>query len=265
MRWKLVAAVALLIVAVVGVTLAVSSALAGPTTEGPDYLTAEATIGDVAETVVATGVLERGTVYALAFGSAPTVVSTTGASTAGASEAWQVEDVAVTDGDLMTKDQILASADTTSLRRDLRSAEAQLRAARLERAVADQQRDDAPTTLTRRQARMAQESADSHIASAQASIADLRDRIARSTLVAPGDGVVIDVAIARRRERPGRRRHHRRDRADPGHGGIRRGRSRQPGARAARRGDRRCHRRDAGRHRGRHRARGERRTPAAPS
>lgn len=196
MRWKLIAAVALLVVAAVAITLAVSSALAGPSTEVPEYLTAKATMGDVSETVVATGTLERGTAYALAFGIPPTVVGPSGASTAGTTGTWLVDDVTVAEGDPVTKDQVLATADTAALRRELQVAEAQLRAARTERDAADQQREDAFSTLTRRQARLAQQNADSRIASAKATMADLKDRIARSNLVSPADGVVTDVSIA---------------------------------------------------------------------
>ena len=196
MRWKVVAAVALLIVVVVAVTLGISSALAGPTTTEPEYLTATAVMGDVSETVVATGTLERGTAYALAFGSPPTIVGDAGSVGSGASRTWRVSAVDVAEGGLATKDQVLATADTSSIRRDLKVAETQLRAARTERDAANQQRKDAFSTLTRRQARLAQQNADSHVASAQATIADLQDQIARSTLVAPEDGVVTDVAIA---------------------------------------------------------------------
>jgi RND family efflux transporter MFP subunit len=195
-RWKGVAAVVLLVVAVAGITVAVTSALSGPTIDEPTYLTAAASLGDVAETVVATGNLERGTAFALTFGDPPTVVGASGATGSGATEAWRVDAVAIAEGELVTADQVLATADTAAMRRDLNVATAQLRAARSERSAADQQLDDAPTTLTRRQARMTQESADSRIASAHATVAELKDRIARSTLVAPANGVVTDVAIA---------------------------------------------------------------------
>jgi RND family efflux transporter MFP subunit len=191
-----VAAVALLIVAVVAITLAVSSVLAGPSTDAPEYLTATASRGDVSETVVATGTLERGTAYALTFGNPPTVVGDAGATVGGTGRVWRVADVSAAEGDLVTKDQVIATADTTAIRRDLNVAEAQLRAARTERDAADQQRKDAFSTLTRRQAKLAQQNATSHIASAQATIADLKDQLARATLVAPADGVVTDVSIA---------------------------------------------------------------------
>ena len=147
--------------------------------------------GDVAATVVATGALERATTYALAFGQAPTA----GATAAG-SGTWSVTDVGVAPGDVVTKGQTLATADSSSLKRDLVAARAKLKVAQDQKRLADTQLGDATTTAARRQGRIGVNNAIAQVTDARASVSQLEDQIARATIVAPEDGVVTDVTIA---------------------------------------------------------------------
>jgi RND family efflux transporter MFP subunit len=191
MRWKALAAVALLVAGVGAVAWAVTG---GPSANGASetqYLTADAQTGDVAATVVATGALERATTYALAFGQAPTA----GATAAG-SGTWSVTDVAVAPGDAVTKGQTLATADSSSLKRDLVAARAKLKVAQDQKRLADTQLGDASTTAARRQGRIGVNNAIAQVSDTRASVSQLEDQIARATIVAPEDGVVTDVTIA---------------------------------------------------------------------
>ncbi len=185
MRWKALAAVALLVAGVGAVAWAVTG---GPSANGDSqtqYLTADAQTGDVAATVVATGALDRATTYALAFGQAPTA-----GATAASSGTWSVTDVAVAAGDAVTKGQTLAKADSSSLKRDLVAARAQLKVAQDQKRLADTQLGDATTTAAKRQGRISVNNAIAQVTNARASVSQLEDQIARATIVAPEDGVV---------------------------------------------------------------------------
>ena len=190
MRWKALAAIALLVVGAGAVVWAVTGGPGAAGTSQAQYLTATAQTGDVAATVVATGTLQRATTFALAFGQAPTA----GASAAG-SGTWLVTDVAVASGDAVTRGQKLASADLGSLTSDLVAAKAKLKVARDQKRMADTQLGDATTTAAKRQGRIAVNNAISQVTDAEANVRQIEDQIARATIVAPEDGVVTDVAI----------------------------------------------------------------------
>ena len=191
MRWKALAAVALLVAGVGAVVWAVTG---GPSATGASetqYLTADARTGDVAATVVATGALERATTYALAFGQAPTA-----GATAASSGTWSVTEVVVAPGDAVTKGKTLATADSSSLKRDLVAARAQLKVAQDQKRLADTQLGDATTTAAKRQGRISVNNAIAQVTNARASVSQLEDQIGWATIVAPEDGVVTDVTIA---------------------------------------------------------------------
>ncbi len=195
MRWKMPAAIVLLVVGVGAVAFAVTGGPGGSRAAQPQYLTATAGTADVAETVVANGSLAWVTTYALDFGTAPTVsnASTTSTSTGAGNGTWSVKTVDVAVGDTVKKGDILAVADTSTLARDLRVARANLSAASIQKTVAKGQLDDAVGTDPRRQARIGYQNALSQYTQAQGQVADLEAQIARATIVAPADGTVVAV------------------------------------------------------------------------
>jgi macrolide-specific efflux system membrane fusion protein len=132
----------------------------------------------------------------LAFGQAATKIADGATDGPGGSGTWDVTDVAVSVGDTVTKDQVLAAADTASLRRDLAVAVADLNAAKTQRKVADTQLDDANTTAAKRQARIGRYNAMAQVTSAQSKVDDLRDQIARAKIIAPADGIVTSLDVS---------------------------------------------------------------------
>ena len=104
MRWKTLGAVLLVVVGIGAAALAVAGPNLGGTA-ATQYLTSQATVTDVVDQVAATGSLAAGTTYEFAFGSAPTVATSTttasGANTGsntGAASSWIVETVDVVPG-----------------------------------------------------------------------------------------------------------------------------------------------------------------------
>lgn len=193
MRWKLPAAIVLLAVGGGAVAYAVTGGPGGSRAAQPQYLTATAATADVAETVVANGSLARAITYNLDFGTAPT--AGTGTSTTGAGNGiWSVKTVAVAVGAAVKKGDVLATADTTSLARDLRVARSSLSAAATQKTVAKAQLDAATTTDARRQASIGYQNALSQYTQALGQVVDLEVKIAQGTIVAPADGTVVAVA-----------------------------------------------------------------------
>lgn len=192
MRWKMPAAIVLLAVGVGAVAYAVTGGPGGSRAAQPQYLTATAEKANVAETVVANGSLAWATTYDLDFGTAPTVSD--GSTTGAGNGTWSVRTVKAAVGATVKKGDILATADTTSLARDLSAARSSLSAAKTQKTVAKGQLDDATDTDTRRQARIGYQNALSQYTQAQGQVADLEKQIALATIVAPADGTVVAVA-----------------------------------------------------------------------
>lgn len=196
MRWKLPAAILLLAVGGGAVAYAVTGGPGGSRAAQPQYLTATAATADVAETVVANGSLAWATTYLLDFGTAPTVSdgATTSSTTGAGNGTWAVKTVEVAVGDAVKKGEALATADTSTLARDLRVARANLAAATIQKTVAKGKLDDATGTDALRQARIGYQNAYSQYTQAQGQVIDLEQQIARATIVAPADGTVVAVA-----------------------------------------------------------------------
>jgi macrolide-specific efflux system membrane fusion protein len=192
MRWKMPVAILLLAVGAGAVVFAITGGPGGSRAAGPQYLTANAAQGDVAQTVDATGSLSRASTYALDFGVAPAAISGSASGGSG-SGTWSVKEVKVAVGDAVKKGAVLASADTSSLARDLKSAQSSLKAAKSQRTIAKNQYDDATGTDARRQARIGFDNADSQYVQAQGKVSDLEKQIARATIVAPVDGTVTAI------------------------------------------------------------------------
>ena len=199
MRLKVAAIVILL--AVAGAALGASLGLLGPAAaDATTLLTATAAVTDVTDEIAATGTVSAASQYTLAFGSAP-VASDPAASDSSSSDplaagvTWPVTGVQVAAGDRVTKGQVLATADTTDLESQITEARRAASSAAIQLKQAKEDRADADTTATRRQSQIALNGARSADAKARADLAALLALRAHSTLVAPADGIVTDVAI----------------------------------------------------------------------
>jgi membrane fusion protein, macrolide-specific efflux system len=196
MKKKLVAVLALAAVGVgaIYVSLGGLPAQAAATTQ---YLTATATTGDVTDDVAATGTLESTTRYGLVFGAAPYLV--TDSSTAPqVSATYPVTKVEVKVGDTVRKDQVLATADTTDLERQLASARNSVESARVSLNAANATRstaNDSGNADQIRQAKIGQLNAQNQLADAQQQARDLQAQIIGATLKAPVDGLVTEVDV----------------------------------------------------------------------
>lgn len=198
MRRKLLALVVLaaLGVGAVGVSLGVIGA---QPVAASDYLTTEATVGDVTDEVAATGALASARTYGLAFGTAPYLIE--GDAEAPASEATlPVSDVKVKAGDSVTAGQVLASADATELRRALARATADLNAAKLQFRIAKEQlaeaRDDEDRDAIR-QGLLQVYSTGNQVSKATEDRAAIRASIQAAVLRSPIDGVVTEVNVTK--------------------------------------------------------------------
>lgn len=198
MRRKLLALVVLAALGVGAVAVSLGAIGAQPAAAS-DYLTAEATVGDVTDEVAATGALASARTYGLAFGSAPYLIE--GDVDAPASEAtWPVSDVKVKSGDNVKAGQILATADTSELRRELARATADLNAAKLQLKIAKEQlanaRDDEDRDAIR-QGLLQVYSTQNQVSKATEDRAALRTSIQAAVLRSPIDGVVTEVNVTK--------------------------------------------------------------------
>lgn len=197
MRRKLLALVVLAGLGVGAVAVSTGAIGAQPAAAS-DLLTTQAAIGDVTDEVAATGTLASATIYGLTFGSAPYLVE--GDAQAPASDTtWPVTDVKVKSGDPVTAGQILASADTAELRRELARATADLNAAKLQLKIAKEELENARDDEDRdaiRQGLLQVYSTQNQVSNATDSRAAIRAQIQAAVLRSPIDGVVTEVNIA---------------------------------------------------------------------
>jgi RND family efflux transporter MFP subunit len=196
MRRKLLALVVLAALGVGAVAVSVGVVGAQPAAAS-DYLTTEAVVGDVTDDVAATGTLASATSYGLTFGSAPFLIDGEGEAPAG-DHTWPVTDVKVKPGDRVTAGQILASADTTELRRELTRATADLNAANLQLKIAKEQLEEARDDEDRdaiRQGLLQVYSMQSQASRAAEDRAAIRAAIQAAVVRSPIDGVVTEVNI----------------------------------------------------------------------
>jgi macrolide-specific efflux system membrane fusion protein len=160
------------------------------------YLTGAVTTGDVSNDVAATGTVASTAAYGVSFGSpAHVAATTTSASSASGSTTWTVTSLKVKVGDAVKKGQVLATADTTDLKRQLTDATTAVTTATIQLAIAKTNRTAATTTATIRQTRIAVYNAETQLSNAKKAKADLADQIKLATLTAPIDGVVTAVNI----------------------------------------------------------------------
>lgn len=198
MRRKVLAIAVLVALGVGALAISVGGLGAQPATAN-DYLTTQASVGDVTDEVAATGTLAAATTYGLVFGERPYLV--TGDAEAPAStETWPVSNVAVKPGDHVNAGQVLATADTTQVRREFSRANADLIAANLQYKIAKDQLADAKDAGDEnaiRQARLQVYSTKNQASKASEDSASLRATIRAATLRSPIDGVVTEVNVTK--------------------------------------------------------------------
>jgi macrolide-specific efflux system membrane fusion protein len=189
--------VAVIVLAAIGAgavlySMGVIGASAASTTE---YLTSPATVGDVTDQIAATGTIAPQTRTATTFGIEPWTYDDA-ASGPTPPATYPVAEVRVKVGDTVAAGDVLATADTSALRRDLTKAKNELLSAQVSLRAADDALDAADTTATKRQAKTTRYGALNQVATARQTVKDLEDQIAAATLTAPVDGLVTQVAIA---------------------------------------------------------------------
>ncbi|MCJ7710663.1 MAG: HlyD family efflux transporter periplasmic adaptor subunit [Chloroflexi bacterium] len=193
MKLKVIVILALVVVGGAAVFVSLGGLPAGGSRAETTYLTATAATGDVTDEVAATGTVASTSAYVLGFGTAPRLAD--GTATAG-SGTWLVEDVNVAVGDAVKAEDVLATASTADLVKDLAAAKSSLAAARISEKQARAVREDASGTDAIRQGKIGVYNAVNGRRQAESDVANIRDQIALATLVAPIDGIVTTVAIA---------------------------------------------------------------------
>ena len=194
MKLKILAIVAL---AVVGIGAIVVAAGGLPTTSASttQYLTGAATTGNVTNDVAATGTVAPSASYGTSFG-APAHLA--GATTNAGSTTWTVTDLKVTVGDTVKAGQVLATADTADLKRQLADAKTAVDTARIGLRAAKaslSDANDADVTAQIRQAKIGVNNAETQLSSSIKTRDDLPAQINLATLKAPIAGIVTTVNI----------------------------------------------------------------------
>jgi RND family efflux transporter MFP subunit len=192
MKLKVLAIVALL--AVGGAALFVTlGGLPRSAAASTTYLTGTAAVADVSDDVAATGTVASATTWSLAFGAAPTTGDASGAAQDGT---WTVATVTAKVGDVVKKDDVLATATNPTLAADVAAALNDWRSARLQLLQAQDAADAASTTSSERQTQSALYSATNAVAQARTKLTDLQAAAALDRLVAPAPGIVTAVSVS---------------------------------------------------------------------
>ena len=197
MRRKLLALVVLVALGVGAVAMSVGVLGAKPATAS-EYLTTPATVGDVTDDVAATGALASATTYGLVFGSSP-YLATADAVAPTSDVTWPVTDLKVKPGDTVKKGQVLATAATGDVRRQLARATTDLKTANLQHTLAVGQWTDARNAgdlAAERQALLQVYAAQKAVSQATEARQTLQAALRTATLTAPIDGVVSAVNVA---------------------------------------------------------------------
>ena len=192
MKLKVIALVALVAVGVGAVGVA-TGAIGAKAASGPDYLSANATVGDLTDDVAATGTLAASESYGLVFGVGPYVVGDGDAPAS--TDTWPVTKVNVAVGDTVKAGEVVATADATDLKRQLTTATDDLRSAQIQLAMAQDTLDAATTTESVRQARLGLYSAQKQHSQATDTRRGIQAKIKAATLKAPIAGVVTAVSV----------------------------------------------------------------------
>ncbi len=196
MKLKILAVVALGAVGV-GAAVFAMGGLTANAANATEYLTSPATTGDVTDDVAATGSLAAQARYGLAFGADPFLVTET--STAPTSTTtWSVKEVKVAVGDTVAAGDVLVTAETTDLDRELAAAQNTLASARVSLRAARStlaDAEDADVTSQIRQAKIGLYGAENEVAKAKQEVADLQALIKAASLTAPVAGVVTELNV----------------------------------------------------------------------
>ncbi|HEX5823941.1 MAG TPA: efflux RND transporter periplasmic adaptor subunit [Candidatus Limnocylindrales bacterium] len=198
MRLKLLAIIGLLFVGGIAVFMTLGGLPSGAAA-ATTFLTSTAAVADVTDDVAATGAIASATSWALVFGAAP---GSTAASQTGSPATWLVGEVKVKVGDRVTKGAVLATATNATLRAAVTTAANGVSTATIQLATAQDARDAATTTANIRRTRIDLLNARDGLAQAKANLADLKAQLARSSLVAPADGIVTAVNVTTGAEAP---------------------------------------------------------------
>lgn len=190
---------ALVVLVAVGVgAVAVGSGIIGaPAAASTEFLTANATVGDVIDDVAATGTLASTEVYGLIFGADPYLDN--GSDSPPSSErTWTVSTVDVAIGDRVAKGDVLATADTATIKRDLTNATADLRSANINLAIARENlaaAEDDGDTDAERQAQVGLYGAQKAVSQASEARGSIQAAMKAATLRSPIAGVVTALNI----------------------------------------------------------------------
>jgi membrane fusion protein, macrolide-specific efflux system len=197
MRLKILALAVFIAVGVAALGVSVGGLGAGTTT-ATEYLTADATVGDVTDEVAATGSLAAATSYGLAFGSDPWPIDD-GEDAPTSDSTWPVTEVSVKPGDTVTAGQALATADATEIKRAYDRATNDLRTANMQRTLANEQladARDADDLNAERQALLQVYATRNQVSKATEDRQALQAQLDAATLTAPIDGIVTEVHIS---------------------------------------------------------------------
>jgi RND family efflux transporter MFP subunit len=184
MRLKVLAIVALLVVAGGAIFISIGGLASASPTADTTLLTAAASIADVTDSIAATGAVQATTTDTLSFGSV-----------AGTSVTWPVTKVNVVVGATVKKGDVLATAGTTDLDAQIGDATRAKNSAQLQYNQAVDDHDAAATTQAKRQTLEALYNAESSLAKAKTTLANLKSLLPSASITAPEDGTVTAVAI----------------------------------------------------------------------
>ena len=197
MKTKIVAVLVLGAVGIGAIWVAMGG-LTANAASSTEYLTAPASVGDVTDDVAATGTIEAAQRYGLVFGADPYLVTAT-ASAPQVTATYPVTKVDIAVGDTVKKGQLLATADTADLERQLSAARNSLESARVGLHGANIARSDANDSGNAdqiRQAKQNQLNARNQVADARQQVADLTVQIRAAQILSPIDGLVTEVNVA---------------------------------------------------------------------
>ena len=196
MKLKIVTVVALVAVGVGAAVYALGGVASGAAS-ATQYRTSQVRTGDVTDDVAASGSLAATDRYGLLFGADPYLV-TADATAPASTTTWTVRTVSAKVGDAVKKGQVLATADTTALQRDLATAENAYLSAKVSYATAQSTYSDAKdagVTAQIRQAKIGLYNGQNQLADARQKVVDLKAQIKAARIVAPIAGVVTEVDI----------------------------------------------------------------------
>jgi RND family efflux transporter MFP subunit len=209
MRLKLLGA-GLLIVVGIGAIVVVIVRPGAASTGNSQYLTAAVTQETVTSDIAANGTLSPVTRYGLDFGQPATVLASSSSSSSSSSAAgagsssatWPVTAVNVAVGAVVSKGDVLATADTSALTEQINEAANTLAAQQNQLAQAKSTLDSATTDQQLWQARSAYYNAKNQEAQASQTLSNLKAEKALASITAPADGIVEAVNVIAGQDAP---------------------------------------------------------------